>query len=195
MSWAEHHKLSERLASEAQVALLQGRRTDALKLYACAADAEVRALADLDRSKTRTVGISAVSAASLYRKADNLERTEEVAAQWLSVHTLPDFAKEQLRGILRSIWVHAPAAARNDPSMPRHQRTPTEVETAPRAVSYMSTLISPQRVIPAGTHQRTHSQAKLFQSNECVQSNRPADVSYLLSRTLSILSKNDVEAA
>lgn len=104
MSWAEHHKRSERLASEAQVALLQSRPKEARKLYARAADAEVQALADLDRSKTRTTGISAVSAASLYCKAADLERAEEVAAQWLGVHALPDFAKRQLRGILQSIW-------------------------------------------------------------------------------------------
>ena len=104
MSWAEHHKRSEHLASEAQLALLQNKRNEALSLYARAADAEVEALAVLDRSKARTTGISAVSAASLYCKAANLERAEEVAAQWLGVHGLPDFAKTQLRGILQTIW-------------------------------------------------------------------------------------------
>ena len=104
MSWAEHHKRSERLASEAQLALLQDKRNEALALYARAADAEVEALAVLDRSKARTTGISAVSAASLYCKAANLERAEEVAAHWLGVHALPDFAKTQLRGILQTIW-------------------------------------------------------------------------------------------
>ena len=103
MSWVEHHKRSERLASEAQVALFQNRKTDALKLYAQAADAEDKALADLDRSKVRTVGISAVSAASLYCKAGNLERAGEVAAEWLRWPTLPDFAKDQLRSLQRSI--------------------------------------------------------------------------------------------
>ena len=103
MSWMEHHKLSERLASEAQVASLQGRATEARELYAQAADAEDRAFADLDRSKVRTAGISAVSAASLYYKAADLVRAEEVAATWLGVGWLPDFAEAQLRSLLQSI--------------------------------------------------------------------------------------------
>lgn len=103
MPWLNHHKLSERLASEAQVALHHGRREEALELYAGAAYAEARALADLDRSRVRTAGISAVSAASLHYKAGDRVRSEEVAVQWLGEQTLPDFAKKQLRGILRSI--------------------------------------------------------------------------------------------
>ena len=103
MSWVEHHKRSERLASDAQVALFKDRKADALKLYAQAADAEDKALADLDRSKVRTVGISAVSAASLYYKAGDLERAGEVAAEWLRWPALPDFAKNQLRSLQQSI--------------------------------------------------------------------------------------------
>ena len=103
MSWVEHHKRSEKLASDAQVALFQDRKAEALKLYAQAADAEDKALADLDRSKVRTVGISAVSAASLYYKAGDLERAGEVAAEWLRWPALPDFAKNQLRSLQQSI--------------------------------------------------------------------------------------------
>ena len=103
MSWAVHHKRSERLAADAQVALFQGRETEARGLYARAADAEAKALADLDKSKVRTVGISAVSAAALYYKAADLARAEEVATAWLSTSWLPDFAKAQLRGILQSV--------------------------------------------------------------------------------------------
>lgn len=103
MSWVEHHKRSERLASEAQVALFKDRKTEALELYAQAADAEDKALADLDRSKVRTVGISAVSAASLYYKAGDLERAGKVAAEWLRWPALPDFAKNQLRSLQQSI--------------------------------------------------------------------------------------------
>ena len=102
MSWVEHHKRSERLASEAQVALIE-RRTEALDLYAQAADAEYKALADVDRSKARTTGILAVSAASLYCKAGNLERAEEIAAKWLGWPTLSDFAKDQLRSLRRLV--------------------------------------------------------------------------------------------
>ena len=104
MSWSTLHQLSERRASEAQVAILEGRHAEARDLYAQAADAEDRALDALDLSKTRTIGISAVSAASLYYKAANLSRAEEVAGHWLGHGSLPSFAREQLRGLLQSIW-------------------------------------------------------------------------------------------
>ena len=104
MSWITLHQVSERLASEAQVALLQGRRAQARDLYAEAADAEDKALGALDPSKTRTIGISAVSAASLYYKAANLARAEEVAGHWTGFATLPRFAREQLRSLLQSVW-------------------------------------------------------------------------------------------
>ena len=104
MSWIEHHENSERLASQAQVAAREGRRDNALTLYARAAAAEELALADLDPSKKRTLGISAVSAASLYYKADSLKRAEAVAVRWLGFDPLPAFAGDQLRILLQSIW-------------------------------------------------------------------------------------------
>ena len=103
MSWITLHQVSERLASDAQAALLQGRRAQARDLYAQAADAENKALGALDPSKTRTIGVSAVSAASLYYKAANLPRAEEVASRWLGFATLPEFAREQLCSLLESI--------------------------------------------------------------------------------------------
>lgn len=122
MSWVEHHKCSERFASKAQVALLSGSKAEALRLYAKAADAERRALADLDESKIRTVGISAVSAASLYYKAENLECAEEVAVKWLGWRTLPAFAKAQLDSLRRSI---------------QRDQTPTSEESPPKTTSYI----------------------------------------------------------
>lgn len=104
MSWVELHQVSEGLASEAQAALFQGRRAEARALYAQAADAEDKALCTLEPSKTRTIGISAVSAASLYYKAAHLARAEEVAGHWLGSSALPGFAREQLRSLLQSIW-------------------------------------------------------------------------------------------
>ncbi len=104
MSWIEHHEVSEGLASQAQTAQREGRREDALALYARAADAEDKALADLDASKTRTLGISAVSAVSLYYKAASFARAEKVATRCLALDSLPAFAREQLRVLLQSIW-------------------------------------------------------------------------------------------
>ena len=117
MSWIEHHKISEDLASQAQTALSDGREEDALALYAHAALAEAKALADLDTSKTRTLGISAVSAASLYYKAAEFENAEEVAVRWLNFESLPAFAKDQLRSLLQAI-------------RSKRVRTPTETSFA-----------------------------------------------------------------
>ena len=103
MSWIEHHERSERLASQAEIAARKGRRDEAQALYARAADAEENAIADLDPSKARTLGISAVSAASLHYKANRLARAESVAVRWLGFEALPAFAKDQLRLLLQSI--------------------------------------------------------------------------------------------
>ena len=115
MSWIEHHEVSERLASDAQAALRQGRKQDAFDLYARAADAEVRALADLDVSKTRTLGISAVSVASLHYKAKQFAQAEEVAVRWLDHEATPTFARKQLRTLLQSIWEEAPDVSGSSP--------------------------------------------------------------------------------
>lgn len=128
MSWIEHHEHSERLASQAQVAMRAGRRDEALELYAVAADAEERAVAALDRSKTRTLGISAVSAAAFHYKAHQLARAEEVAIRCLGFGELPSFARDQLRLLLQSIWDEAdhpappPAAADSRPEQPAAPR-------------------------------------------------------------------------
>lgn len=103
MSWLQHHREGEQLASEAEVCWREGRQEAAQRLYLRAADAEERAIAALDRSKTRTLGISVVSAASLYYKACEYERAEEVAARWLP-DQIPGFAKDQLRALLQSVW-------------------------------------------------------------------------------------------
>ena len=102
MSWIEHHENSERLASQAQVAAQEGRWDEARALYARAADAEENAIADLHRSKLRTLGISAVSAASLHYKATELARAEAVAARWLRFEGFPAFARDQLRLLLHA---------------------------------------------------------------------------------------------
>ena len=104
MSWIKHHENSERLASQAQVAAQEGRRDEAQALYTHAADAEENAIADLDPSKARTLGISAVSAVSLHYKANRLSRADAVAIRYLGFDGLPAFARDQLRLLLRSIW-------------------------------------------------------------------------------------------
>ena len=115
MSWIEHHEVSERLASDAQAALREGRKQDALELYARAADEEMSALGSLDVSKTRTLGISAVSAVSLHYKARQFAKAEEVAVQWLNHIATPRFAKKQLRSLLQTIWEEVPDASVSSP--------------------------------------------------------------------------------
>lgn len=104
MSWIEHHRVSERLASKAEAALRVGNSERARAFYARAADAEHDAVMDLDGAKTRTFVITWVSVASLYYKAGMLERAEEVAWKILNLYSLPDFAKQQLKNLLQLIW-------------------------------------------------------------------------------------------
>ena len=104
MSWTIHHSKSEEYASQAEAALKQGDAERAAKLYQSAAEEEETALTKLDTSKVRTLGITTISAASLWYKAHNFRQAERVAFQWLATDFLPDFAIDQLQTILQSIW-------------------------------------------------------------------------------------------
>lgn len=107
MTWAERHRESELLAAEAEAAVRDGDRRRALVLYARAADAEDAALDALDSTKLRTVGISAVSAVSLRYKAAAYQQAEATAYRWLATGSLPDFAVEQIRALLETIWTES----------------------------------------------------------------------------------------
>ena len=104
MTWADFHTKSEVLAGEAEAARRGGDVGKAQTLYAQAADAESLALDQLDKSKTRTLGISAISAAALRYKARQYAEAQQLAYKWLGTGLLPDFAEEQLQGLLQSIW-------------------------------------------------------------------------------------------
>lgn len=104
MSWLMHHSRSEELASQAEAALKQGDPVSASTFYQLAAEAEVLALSALDQSKKRTLGITAVSAASLYIKGKKIRHAEQIAYQWLASDKLPSFAINQLQSILQTIW-------------------------------------------------------------------------------------------
>ena len=106
MSWKQHHEESEGFASQADVALRQNEFEAARRLYARAAACEERALADLDKSKKRTLGISVVSAAALHYKSKDFSRAQTVACQWLAKSdALPGFAVRQLRSLVESVRV------------------------------------------------------------------------------------------
>jgi hypothetical protein len=117
MTWLEHHSISEQYASQAENAARQGNVQMSMELYLRAADEEVLALGDLGLSKARTVGITAVSAASLFFKANALHQAEKCAHQWLAWDDLPAFAADQLRDIIRSIWAKQETSAADQPAL------------------------------------------------------------------------------
>lgn len=104
-SWLDHHRVSERLASEAQ--LRRGREPpDAVvELYREAAEAEEAALAEIEAGKARTRGTIGVSAAALWYKAGDQERLERIARNLLSDGTLPGFARSALNEMVRDMSV------------------------------------------------------------------------------------------
>ena len=99
MSWREHHSKSERFSSKAELALKSGDKVKARELYSLAAEEEMKALETLDKSKTRTLGITAVSTASLWFKAQEHRQVERVICAWLATDILPDFAISELPNI------------------------------------------------------------------------------------------------
>ena len=105
MSWLTHHQTSEEAASEAHAARRRGDDTRATSLFAQAAQAELLALDHLSLAeKPRTFGVTAVSAAALLYKAEQPRAAEQLAHSMLGQSGLPDFATDQLREILQSIW-------------------------------------------------------------------------------------------
>lgn len=104
MTWADIHQRSEALASEAFLALRSGRVQEAAELYSHAAAAEEAALRELDKTKPRTLGITAVSAVSLWFKAKDYKRAEQLAFAMLGSDSLPEFAVSELRLIVQTIW-------------------------------------------------------------------------------------------
>lgn len=104
MSWITYHSQSEEYAIQAESALKKADKSGAEALYRLAAEAEEKALSALDASKTRTIGITAVSATSLWFKANEFQLAERLACNWIASGTLPEFAIEQLQNILKTIW-------------------------------------------------------------------------------------------
>ncbi|TAK72121.1 MAG: hypothetical protein EPO19_02750 [Betaproteobacteria bacterium] len=107
MTWAELHAESEQLAIEAQLALLARNARQAVDLYRRAAEAERRALDQLDGSKVRTRGITAVSTVALWFKAREYALAEQLAHAMLADPYIPDFAREDLRNLVQAIWTES----------------------------------------------------------------------------------------
>jgi hypothetical protein len=103
MSWLVNHTRSEGYANQAEELRRQHESDRAAALYCLAAEAEVNALNNLDPSKTRTIGITAISAVSLYFKAQEFSRARKIAHKWLATDLLPTFAVEELEDLLQVI--------------------------------------------------------------------------------------------
>ncbi|NJL40688.1 MAG: hypothetical protein HC899_31065 [Leptolyngbyaceae cyanobacterium SM1_4_3] len=103
MSWLVHHTRSEEYASQAEEFYRQRETNRSAEFYRLAAEAETNALENLASNKTRTIGITAVSAASLYYKAQEFSQAKRIAHKWLSTELLPPFAIEELEEILQAI--------------------------------------------------------------------------------------------
>jgi len=104
MTWTQLHGESEKLATEAQLLFLARNYAVASNFYKRAADLEKRALDSLDASKTRTRGITAVSAVALYLKSGEFSVAEQIAYAMLADARIPEFAHEDLRTLARAIW-------------------------------------------------------------------------------------------
>lgn len=103
MSWLAHHTQSEGYASQAEELSRQQKSDQAVELYRLAAAAEVKALENLDPSKIRTIGITAISAVSLYFKAQDFFQAKKIAHKCLATDLLPPFAIEELEDLLQVI--------------------------------------------------------------------------------------------
>ncbi|MDS3862406.1 hypothetical protein RIF25_16540 [Thermosynechococcaceae cyanobacterium BACA0444] len=103
MSWLVHHTRSEEYAAQAEQLFRRQQFSRAAELYRLAAEAETNALNTLDKSKIRTIGITAVSAVSLYSKAQEFALAKRIAHKWLASELLPSFAVDELEDLLQVI--------------------------------------------------------------------------------------------
>ncbi len=104
MNWSTFHRESERFASKAEVALRKEDAEMAKSLYQKAAEAEQQSLEYLNPStKARTLGICVVSAAALWYKSSQASVAERFISHWLGKEELPEFAKKDLKVLLKTI--------------------------------------------------------------------------------------------
>jgi hypothetical protein len=102
--WLTLHRRSEALAAKAHEHVRFGDLAVAESVFRQAAEAEEAALATLDRSKPRTLGITAVSAIALYYKARCFERSMALAYQYLALPEIAGSARAQLDDLLLTLY-------------------------------------------------------------------------------------------
>ena len=86
------------------------------ELYKQAAQAEAAAIQDLGHSKRKTLGITVVSTAALWFKANEFAKAQQIIDHWLKSDLLPDFAIEQLKSLQRAMQQY-PRVSRKYPSV------------------------------------------------------------------------------
>jgi hypothetical protein len=104
MSWSSLHRESENLAAMAHEALQRGESARAQDLFVQAATAEMRAFESVGGDKPRTLGVTGVSAVSLWYKAGRLDQAEQLAHRAAAIAAMPSFAVGELRTLLQAIW-------------------------------------------------------------------------------------------
>jgi hypothetical protein len=120
------HGEAERLASQAEAERLRGNDFIAREFYREAAYFEEQALDLSPLSRSRTKGILAVSATSLYFKGGDFESAERIALRSLSIPDLVQFARTELRDTLQVIW------EARDLELTERQISPEELQVAIR---------------------------------------------------------------
>lgn len=103
MSWREHHRRSEEIASEADIAMRSGNVRRAQELYQHAAAEERLAITALAPSKKRTFSISAVAITSLYFQGQLLDEAERAACEFFASDRISAWGQQELRTLLVSI--------------------------------------------------------------------------------------------
>lgn len=98
----EHEKAQE-LSAQAEIARSQGDRDTARRLYAQAAELELKGLRGLPADRLRSRGILAVSTAALLFKAALYERVETAIFSFLAGDLEPPY-RDQLRELLQVTW-------------------------------------------------------------------------------------------
>ena len=104
MSWLDNHNKSVEHASLAESMLRANDIENAHNHYREAAKCELLAFQETDVQKTRTKGITLISAVSLFYKARDFDDAENLAFANIGTPELPDFAKLQLKDLIQSIW-------------------------------------------------------------------------------------------
>lgn len=103
MSWREHHRRSEEIAGEADIAMRSGNMRYAQELYRRAAAEERLAITALAPSKGRTFSISAVAIASIYFQGQLLDEAERAACEFFASDRISAWGQQELRTLLVSI--------------------------------------------------------------------------------------------